>query len=128
MILQLFEYNSFYNFIYVTKTFQLAIDRKLIYTVCLKTTYESLRVLEKNNIVLWNNDVQTFLWYAVEFNVVQTILETQYYLMNFNVNVASYRLVSKENSVLWPSKPPRHRLVTKGDARFNDTITYRNLL
>ena len=86
MILQLCEYNSFYNFIYVTKTFQLAIDRKLIYTVCLKTTYDSLRVLEKNDIVLWNNDVQTFLWYAVEFNVVQTILETQYYLMNFNIN------------------------------------------
>ena len=55
------QYNSFYNFIYVTKTFQLAIDRKLIYTVCLKTMYESLRVLEKNDIVLWNNDVQTFL-------------------------------------------------------------------
>ena len=54
------EYNSFYNVIYVTKTFQLAIDRKLIYTVCLKTTYASLRVLQKNNIVLWNNDAQMF--------------------------------------------------------------------
>ena len=44
-----------------------------------------ISVSEKNAIVLWNNDVQTFVWYAVEVIVVQTILETKYYLMNFNM-------------------------------------------
>ena len=65
----------------------------------LKTTYESLRVLEKNNIVLWNCIV----------------------LMNTNVSLRKTAFYDQANH-------PRHRLVTKGDTRFNDTITYRNLL
>ena len=101
MILQLCEYNSFYNFIYVTKTFQLAIDGKLIYSVCLKTTYESLRVLEKNHIL------SIELHCSYEYPMNESLRKTAFYEQ---------------------ANHPRHRLVTKEDACFNDTIMYRNLL